>query len=184
MTIMSSTIIAPALGPISAELPMSNVEEKMALSAYVLALAFGPLVIAPQSEVWGRLPVIHGWNAWFLVWTLVCGFANNAGLLIAARFLAGLGGSLDYAVRNIEYERHEHEANVVKVDQHQHSGGPIPTRGAGAFTRPLQLHPTSGYSSRPHRRRLSDAGSLLALAFLGNGHCTSRCNALLHSRLP
>ena len=98
MTIMTSTIVAPALGPIAGELRMTDVEEKMALSAYVLALAFGPLIISPQSEVWGRLPVIHGWNVWFLVWNLVCGFANQAGLLIAARFLAGLGGSLDYAV--------------------------------------------------------------------------------------
>lgn len=37
-------------------------------------------------------------NVWFLVFNLVCGFANSKGLLIAARLLAGFGASAIYAL--------------------------------------------------------------------------------------
>ena len=90
--------MAPALTQIGSDLNMNPVEQQMALSVYVLAIAFGPLIIGPVSEVYGRLPTVHGFNLWFLLWNLVCGFSNTKGLLIAAQFLAGIGGSLDYAI--------------------------------------------------------------------------------------
>jgi multidrug resistance protein len=97
--IMVSTIMAPALSTISRELHMSDIEAVMALSAYVLATAFGPLIMGPLSEICGRKPVMHATNIWFLVWNLVCGFARNKGELIAARLLAGLGASAIYALQ-------------------------------------------------------------------------------------
>lgn len=72
----------------------------MALSIYLLATAFGPLVIGPLSEVYGRKPILHAANIWFLVWNIVCGFAKSKKLLIAARFLAGFGASAIYALAN------------------------------------------------------------------------------------
>jgi multidrug resistance protein len=98
--IMVSTIMAPALSTISRELHMSDVEAVMALSAYVLATAFGPLLMAPLSELYGRKPIMHATNIWFLVWNIACGFARNGGELIAARLLAGLGASAIYALQN------------------------------------------------------------------------------------
>jgi MFS family permease len=95
---MVSTIMAPALPTIARELHMSNVESVMAMSVYLLASAFGPLLIGPMSEVFGRKPVLHITNVWFLIWNIVCGFANSKGLLIAARLLAGLGASAIYAL--------------------------------------------------------------------------------------
>lgn len=95
---MVSTIMAPALTTISKELDMNSVEAVMALSAFMLATAFGPLVIGPLSEVYGRKPILHASNVWFLIWNLVCGFANSKGLLIAARFLAGFGASAIYSL--------------------------------------------------------------------------------------
>ncbi len=70
----------------------------MALSIYLLATAFGPLVIGPLSEIYGRKSILHGSNIWFLIWNIVCGFANSKGTLIAARFLAGFGASAIYAL--------------------------------------------------------------------------------------
>jgi MFS family permease len=96
--IMVSTIMAPALTTIAKELDMSSAESVMALSIYLLATAFGPLVIGPLSEVYGRSKVLHTSNMWFLVWNIVCGFANNKETLIAARFLAGFGASSIYAL--------------------------------------------------------------------------------------
>ncbi|KAL4990697.1 major facilitator superfamily domain-containing protein [Aspergillus falconensis] len=96
--IMVSTIMAPALATISHELEMSPTESAMALSIYLLATAIGPLLIGPLSEIYGRKPILHGSNMWFLLWNLVCGFANTKELLIAARFLAGFGASAIYAL--------------------------------------------------------------------------------------
>ncbi|KJX95857.1 MFS multidrug transporter like protein [Zymoseptoria brevis] len=96
--IMISTIMAPGIPDIATDLKMTNLEGTMALSAYVLATAFGPLVIGPLSEVYGRKNVIHVTNIWFLAWNLICGFANSKGLLIASRLLAGFGASAVYTV--------------------------------------------------------------------------------------
>jgi hypothetical protein len=96
--IMVSTIMAPALSTIARELSMSPIESVMALSIYLLATAFGPLVIGPLSEVYGRSKVLHASNVWFLVWNVVCGFAKTKEVLIAARFLAGFGAGGVYAL--------------------------------------------------------------------------------------
>ena len=96
--IMVSTIMAPALPLISEELGMSPVESVMALSIYLLATAFGPLLVGPLSEVYGRKRVLHASNIWFLVWNIACGFAKSKELLIAGRFLAGFGASAIYSL--------------------------------------------------------------------------------------
>lgn len=90
--------MAPALITISSELDMSHIEAVMSLSSYMLAAVFGPLLLGPLSEVYGRLPILHASNIWFLIWNIVCGFANNKGTLIAARFLAGFGASAIYSL--------------------------------------------------------------------------------------
>jgi MFS family permease len=95
---MVSTIMAPAINTIAHELNMNSAESVMALSIYLLATAFGPLIIGPLSEIYGRAPILHASNVWFLVWNIVCGFARNKETLIAARFLAGFGASAIYAL--------------------------------------------------------------------------------------
>ena len=77
---------------------MNSAESVMALSIYLLATAFGPLLIGPLSEIYGRAPILHFSNVWFLVWNIVCGFAKTKETLIAARFLAGFGASAIYAL--------------------------------------------------------------------------------------
>jgi MFS family permease len=94
--ILVSTIMAPALSQIGSELDMSPTESAMSMSIYLLATAFGPLLIGPLSEVYGRQGILHGSNLWFLLWNIVCGFAKE--LLIASRFLAGFGASAIYAL--------------------------------------------------------------------------------------
>lgn len=96
--IMVSTIMAPALPLIAKDLNMNSTEAAMSLSIYLLATAFGPLFIAPLSETYGRKRILHVSNVWFLIWNIMCGFANTKGLLIASRFLAGFGASAIYAL--------------------------------------------------------------------------------------
>lgn len=92
-SILVSTLIAPALSTIATELRMNATESVMALSVYMLASAFGPLCIGPLAEVYGREPVLHVSNLWFLFWNVACGFATSKELLIVSRFLAGSGAS-------------------------------------------------------------------------------------------
>ncbi|KAF5001491.1 hypothetical protein FDECE_10929 [Fusarium decemcellulare] len=96
--ILVSTVMAPALSLIATDLQMSSTEAVMALSIYLLATAFGPLVVGPLSEVYGRQAILHASNIWFLIWNIACGFANTKELLIGARFLAGFGASAIYAL--------------------------------------------------------------------------------------
>ncbi|KAJ5949631.1 hypothetical protein N7454_001215, partial [Penicillium verhagenii] len=98
--IMVSTIMAPALSTIAKEFNMNSTESAMALSIYLLATALGPLAIGPLSEVYGRKPILHASNIWFLIWNIACGFANSKGVLIASRFFAGFGASAIYALAN------------------------------------------------------------------------------------
>lgn len=96
--IMVSTVMAPALPTISRELRMSDIEAVMSMSVFLLATAFGPLLIGPLSEMYGRKPVLHTTNIWFLIWNIVGGFAHNKDVLLASRFLAGFGASAIYAL--------------------------------------------------------------------------------------
>ncbi|KAK4553563.1 hypothetical protein LTR86_009359 [Recurvomyces mirabilis] len=96
--IMVSTIMAPALPAIAAELHMTSTESFMALSIYVLATAIGPLLLSPLCELYGRKPILHASNLWFLIFNIVCGFARNKQTLIAARFLAGFGASAIFSL--------------------------------------------------------------------------------------
>jgi len=96
--IMVSTIMAPAIPTIAAELHMTSTESFMALSIYVLATAIGPVLISPLCEIYGRKPILHVSNIWFLVFNIVCGFAKTKQTLIAARFLAGFGASAIFSL--------------------------------------------------------------------------------------
>lgn len=63
------------------------------VSVYVLGYAFGPLVIAPISELYGRLPVYHVCNVLFVIFTIACAVSTNLNMLIGIRFLEGTFGS-------------------------------------------------------------------------------------------
>jgi hypothetical protein len=95
---MVSTIMAPVLPTIAVELSTSPTEAVTAMSMYVLAIAFGPLIIGPLSEIHGRAPVLHVSGIWFLIWNIVCGFAKTKQVLNAAKFLARLGASSIFAL--------------------------------------------------------------------------------------
>jgi multidrug resistance protein len=96
---ISSSMISPALGSISAEFRITNeVEAQLTLSIFVLAYAIGPLFLGPLSEIYGRVIVLQLSNLFYLAWNLGCGFAQTSGQLMAFRFFSGLGGSAPLAI--------------------------------------------------------------------------------------
>ena len=87
-------MFAPGVPQVMTEFNSSNlVLASFVVSVYVLGYAFGPLVIAPLSELHGRLPVYHGCNILFVIFTIACAVASNLNMLIGFRFLEGLFGS-------------------------------------------------------------------------------------------
>ncbi|MCJ1337730.1 hypothetical protein MMC09_003013 [Bachmanniomyces sp. S44760] len=96
---VSSSMVAPAITAIASEFGIQNqVEQELVLSVFVLAYAVGPLFIGPLSEIYGRVPVLQLANLFYLVFNTACGASKNKAMMIAFRFLSGLGGSAPLAI--------------------------------------------------------------------------------------
>ncbi|KAJ4421534.1 hypothetical protein N0V82_003672 [Gnomoniopsis sp. IMI 355080] len=89
---LSSAIIAPALPTMEKDLHASETVGVMILSIYMLAFSVGPLITSPLSEMYGRIIVLQGSNAFFWVFNTACGFATTPWQMLTFRFLSGLGG--------------------------------------------------------------------------------------------
>lgn len=95
---LSSSIVAPAIPTMKSDLHTSDTVATMILSIYMLAFSFGPLITSPLSEMYGRLPVLQGGNAFFLVFNTACGFAKTPAQILSFRFLSGMGGCASQSV--------------------------------------------------------------------------------------
>lgn len=87
-------MFAPGVPGIMREFNSTN--EKMAtfvVSVYVLGFAFGPLVAAPMSEIYGRARCYNVANVFFIIFTVATALSQNMGMLIAFRFFMGFAGS-------------------------------------------------------------------------------------------
>ncbi|KAJ7675614.1 MFS polyamine transporter [Mycena polygramma] len=91
---LTSSIIAPASEKVAEDFGVHNsVVIALFTSIFVLAYAFGPLLIGPMSELYGRSRVIQIASTWYIAFNLACSFSKTAPQLLVFRFLAGLGGS-------------------------------------------------------------------------------------------
>ncbi|KAF2655002.1 MFS general substrate transporter [Lophiostoma macrostomum CBS 122681] len=62
------------------------------VSIFVLGFALGPMLLAPLSEIYGRVIIYNITNVLFLLFTILCGFSQNQSMLLAFRFLSGFAG--------------------------------------------------------------------------------------------
>lgn len=100
LTPFSSTVVAPALPQIAADLSISEPAlGQMVLSIYLLGFTFGPLVASPLSEIYGRIRVVQVWNLVYILFNASCGMARSKEAIIILRFFAGLAGSSTLGVR-------------------------------------------------------------------------------------
>ncbi|RGP68151.1 hypothetical protein FSPOR_5495 [Fusarium sporotrichioides] len=94
VTPLASSIFAPSIEQVMTEFHSTNSQvASFIVSVYLIGYCFGPLVIAPLSEMYGRLPLYHVCNVLFVIFNVACALAPNLGGLIAFRLLAGLAGS-------------------------------------------------------------------------------------------
>lgn len=98
-------MIAPALITIAKDLDIErSFERQLTLSAFILAYAFGPMIAAPLSELYGRHAVMQIFNAFYLAFNMACGFARSGPQLIVCRFFAGFGGRYAIAFQAYRYK--------------------------------------------------------------------------------
>jgi len=84
-------LCAPATPFILTEFkPNNKLDAMLLVSIWELGEVLGPLVVAPLSETWGRLPVYHTANVLFVVFSVVAARSSFMGMLIAMRFLLGM----------------------------------------------------------------------------------------------
>ncbi|KAM3083071.1 hypothetical protein ACMFMF_002721 [Clarireedia jacksonii] len=62
------------------------------VSIFVLGFACGSLVLAPLSELFGRVLIYNITNVLFLAFTIGCAVSQNESMLLAFRFLSGFTG--------------------------------------------------------------------------------------------
>ena len=94
LTPLASSMVAPGVPEIMRDFNSTDATiGSFIVSIYILGYAIGPLVIAPMSEVYGRLPVYHVCNVLFVAWTLGCALAPNMASLLVFRLFAGIAGS-------------------------------------------------------------------------------------------
>lgn len=94
ITPLASSFFAPGVPQVLKEFhETSRVMAAFVVSVYILGFAIGPLIIAPMSELYGRIPLYNISNVLFVIFNVACALSKNMGMLIAFRFLAGCAGS-------------------------------------------------------------------------------------------
>ncbi|KAF2398111.1 multidrug resistance protein [Trichodelitschia bisporula] len=94
VTPLASSIFAPGIAGVMRDFHSTDTTiASFVVSIYILGYAFGPLIIAPMSELYGRAIVYNVTNVLYVIFTVACAVSDSMGMLIGFRLLAGLMGS-------------------------------------------------------------------------------------------
>lgn len=96
---LASSIISPGVDRLMAEFNSDNdVLGSLVVSVFVLGFAFGPTILGPLSEIYGRWIIYSICSLLLLIFNILCAVSSSMGMLIAMRFLAGVFGGCPLAV--------------------------------------------------------------------------------------
>ncbi|CCF42611.1 major facilitator superfamily transporter [Colletotrichum higginsianum] len=99
VTPLGSSMFAPGIPKIMVEFgETSSTVATFVVSIYVLGFAFGPLIIAPMSEVYGRARLYIWGNIFFTLFTVGVALSQNMAMMMAFRFLMGLAGAVPITI--------------------------------------------------------------------------------------
>jgi EmrB/QacA subfamily drug resistance transporter len=98
MIVLDMTIVNVALPSIQADLGFSQPDLAWVVNSYLIAFAGLLLLAGRLGDLAGRRNVFVAGLGVFTVASLLCGLAANQEVLVAARFLQGIGGALTSAV--------------------------------------------------------------------------------------
>lgn len=90
---LCTDLYLPALPNMAAELSSSASQMQLSITACLLGLSLGQIVLGPLSDARGRrLPLLFSLGV-FIAASFLCSRASSVGELVALRFLQGLAGS-------------------------------------------------------------------------------------------
>jgi DHA1 family bicyclomycin/chloramphenicol resistance-like MFS transporter len=89
-TPLSIDMYLPALPAIATDLRGTAGDIQLTLSAFMIAFGAGQIFYGPAGDRFGRRPVILGGLVIYIVASIGCAFAAEAGQLVLLRFLQGL----------------------------------------------------------------------------------------------
>ncbi|MFF7727753.1 multidrug effflux MFS transporter [Streptomyces sp. NPDC008001] len=90
---LSMDMYLPALPEVTGALHSPAATVQLTLTACLMGMALGQLVVGPMSDKWGRRrPLLAGMVVYVLA-TAACALAPTAGLLIGCRLVQGLAGA-------------------------------------------------------------------------------------------
>jgi DHA1 family bicyclomycin/chloramphenicol resistance-like MFS transporter len=95
---MSMALYTPAMPEIVHAFGTTEAAVKLTLSLYFAGFAVAQLICGPLSDGFGRKPVTYVFMGIFLVASLMALLAPTVELLIAARFLQGVGAAVGWAI--------------------------------------------------------------------------------------
>ena len=98
MIVLDTTIVNVALPSIQSDLGFSQSSLTWVVNAYLIAFGSFLLLAGRLSDIFGARRVFLSGLVVFTVASVLCGLATSPALLIAARFVQGLGGALTAAV--------------------------------------------------------------------------------------
>ncbi|MBT2385021.1 multidrug effflux MFS transporter [Streptomyces sp. ISL-11] len=90
---LSMDMYLPALPEVTDALHSPAATIQLTLTACLMGMALGQLVVGPMSDKWGRRRPLLGGMVIYVLATAVCAFAPTAGLLITFRLVQGLAGA-------------------------------------------------------------------------------------------
>src|SRR5689334_25268469 len=98
MIILDQTIVNVALPSIQTDLHFSQSNLAWVVNAYLIAFGGLLLLVGRLGDLIGRKRIFLVGLAIFTVASLLCGLSQSQGVLIAARFVQGIGGAMTSAV--------------------------------------------------------------------------------------
>jgi len=91
---MDSTVIATSLAAIAADIGTDPISLKLALTAYLVALAIFIPISSWMADRFGARRVFRLAMLVFMIGSLGCAFSSSLGEFVVARFVQGMGGAM------------------------------------------------------------------------------------------
>ena len=91
---LDSTVISTALPQIARDFGESPIHLKLALTSYLLAIAIFLPVSGWLADRFGARLIFRLAIATFVTGSFLCGFSNSIGMIVFARIVQGIGGSM------------------------------------------------------------------------------------------
>ena len=89
---LSMDLYLPAFPQLAADLGASQAAVQLTLTADVIGIVVGQLVLGPMSDAWGRRRLLLGSTLVCAVASVLCALSPSAGLLVVWRFVQGASG--------------------------------------------------------------------------------------------